>query len=195
VLDFVFQIFTGAAHSSDRNSPSESDERQRSDASPEVGARKWQFIPAPLDACASTPHALPAVNMLWSNVGIALGQRGSTHEKLTSITLPREWLKMRDGESWCKYALRPALFLASPPIRLVIHAARPDLVHRATPPTCFNCVANPAKVQGDSVNMQAAVSHFVLGGSRQRATLRRSESLRPRILSNNPYARLHDSAV
>ena len=35
----------------------------------------------------------------------------------------------------------------------MIHAARPDLVHRATPPTCSNCVANPAKVQGDSVNI------------------------------------------
>ena len=49
-----------------------------------VGARKWQFITAPWDACASTPQALPAVNMLWSNVGIAPGQRRSTHEQLES---------------------------------------------------------------------------------------------------------------
>src|SRR6516165_3167956 len=33
--------------------------------------------------------------------------------KINYLTL--RVVEMRDGDSWCKYALRPALFLASPP--------------------------------------------------------------------------------
>src|SRR5215469_5444630 len=51
-------------------------------------------------ACASTPHALPAGNMLWRNIGAALGQRRSTQEKLKSTTL--RVVVARDGASWGK---------------------------------------------------------------------------------------------
>ena len=51
-------------------------------------------------ACASTPHALPAGNMLWRNIGTALGQRRSTQEKLKSTTL--RVVVARDGASWGK---------------------------------------------------------------------------------------------
>jgi len=37
--------------------------------------------------------------------------------KINYLTL--RVVEMRDGESWCKYALRPALFLAGPSVRLV----------------------------------------------------------------------------
>src|SRR5215831_3514274 len=38
---------------------------------------------------------------------------------------------------------------------------RTYLVHRATPRTCSNRVANPARVQRDSVNMQAVGMNFL----------------------------------
>jgi hypothetical protein len=44
---------------------------------------------------ASTQHALPAGNMLWRNIGIALGQRLSAHEKLKLII--RRVVEARDG--------------------------------------------------------------------------------------------------
>jgi hypothetical protein len=45
--------------------------------------------------------------MLWGNIGIALGQRRSTQEKLKSITLPREWLKCGTGHPGEKSVLVP----------------------------------------------------------------------------------------
>ena len=41
----------------------------------------------PVYCCALRVPAPPAVNMLWHNIGIALGQRRSAHEKLKSIIL------------------------------------------------------------------------------------------------------------
>ena len=43
----------------------------------ECEGAQFQFITAPLDACASPQHAPPAVNMLWRNIEIALRQRRS----------------------------------------------------------------------------------------------------------------------
>ena len=51
-------------------------------------------------ACVATPHAPPAGNMLWRNIGTALGQRRSTQEKLKSTTL--RVVVARDGASWGK---------------------------------------------------------------------------------------------
>src|SRR5215469_1528463 len=65
-------------------------------------------ITAPMDAWAATLHAPPAGNMLWRNIGIALWQRRSTHEKARIGTNQPSADSYGTGRPW-RTGARPAL--------------------------------------------------------------------------------------